>query len=98
MDLQIKVGTVGAKECGDYEEWFNYRVARAAPESCADFMGSFVADKTKSEFIKGGKWLVWKFEVCFFINTAKDLFKGKMGSFIGLQCAGKSQSIKGSST
>lgn len=72
MDLQIKVGTVGAKECGDYEEWFNYRVARAAPESCADFMGSFVADKTKSEFIKGGKWLVWKFEVCFFINTAKD--------------------------
>nr|BAJ86148.1 predicted protein [Hordeum vulgare subsp. vulgare] len=59
---KIKVGTVGAKECGDYEEWFNYRVARAAPESCADFMGSFVADKTKSEFVKGGKWLVWKFE------------------------------------
>ena len=62
--FQIKVGTTGAKECGDYEEWFNYRMARAAPESCADFMGSFVADKTKSEFIKGGKWLVWKFEVC----------------------------------
>ncbi|KAK8457570.1 hypothetical protein SEVIR_3G208300v4 [Setaria viridis] len=59
---KIKVGTVGAKECGDYEEWFNYRMARAAPESCADFLGSFVADKTKSEFIKGGKWLVWKFE------------------------------------
>ncbi|XP_006654543.2 serine/threonine-protein kinase STN8, chloroplastic [Oryza brachyantha] len=59
---KIKVGTAGAKECGDYEEWFNYRVARAAPESCAEFLGSFVADKTKSEFIKGGKWLVWKFE------------------------------------
>ncbi|RLN00351.1 serine/threonine-protein kinase STN8, chloroplastic [Panicum miliaceum] len=59
---KIKVGTVGAKECGDYEEWFNYRVARAAPETCADFLGSFVADKTKSEFVKGGKWLVWKFE------------------------------------
>ncbi|CAN6359708.1 unnamed protein product [Urochloa humidicola] len=59
---KIKVGTVGAKECGDYEEWFNYRVARATPESCADFLGSFVADKTKSEFVKGGKWLVWKFE------------------------------------
>lgn len=58
------MGTLGAKECGDYEEWFNYRMARAAPESCADFLGSFVADKTKSEFIKGGKWLVWKFEVC----------------------------------
>ncbi|KAM0825748.1 hypothetical protein ACQ4PT_069352 [Festuca glaucescens] len=42
----IKVGTTGAKECGDYEEWFNYRMARAAPESCADFMGSFVADRT----------------------------------------------------
>lgn len=60
---KIKVGTAGAKECGDYEEWFNYRVARAAPESCAEFLGSFVADKTKSEFVKGGKWLVWKFEV-----------------------------------
>ncbi|KAM0848599.1 hypothetical protein ACQ4PT_054271 [Festuca glaucescens] len=59
---KIKIGTTGAKECGDYEEWFNYRMARAAPESCADFMGSFVADKTKSEFVKGGKWLVWKFE------------------------------------
>ncbi|KAL6841421.1 hypothetical protein ACP4OV_028939 [Aristida adscensionis] len=59
---KIKVGTVGAKECGDYEEWFNYRVARAAPESCAEFLGSFVADKTKSEFVKGGKWLVWKYE------------------------------------
>ncbi|CAN6350666.1 unnamed protein product [Urochloa humidicola] len=59
---KIKVGTVGAKECGDYEEWFNYRVSRATPESCADFLGSFVADKTKSEFVKGGKWLVWKFE------------------------------------
>ncbi|BAS94566.1 serine/threonine-protein kinase STN8, chloroplastic [Oryza sativa Japonica Group] len=59
---KIKVGTAGAKECGDYEEWFNYRVARAAPESCAEFLGSFVADKTKSEFVKGGKWLVWKFE------------------------------------
>ncbi|CAL4901321.1 unnamed protein product [Urochloa decumbens] len=59
---KIKFGTVGAKECGDYEEWFNYRVSRATPESCADFLGSFVADKTKSEFIKGGKWLVWKFE------------------------------------
>ncbi|KAG0518531.1 hypothetical protein BDA96_09G184000 [Sorghum bicolor] len=59
---KIKMLTVGAKECGDYEEWFNYRVARAAPESCADFLGSFVADKNKAEFVKGGKWLVWKFE------------------------------------
>lgn len=59
---KIKVMTVGAKECGDYEEWFNYRVSRAAPESCADFLGSFVADKNKAEFVKGGKWLVWKFE------------------------------------
>ncbi|XP_066361667.1 serine/threonine-protein kinase STN8, chloroplastic-like isoform X2 [Miscanthus floridulus] len=59
---KIKMMTVGAKECGDYEEWFNYRMARAAPESCADFLGSFVADKNKAEFVKGGKWLVWKFE------------------------------------
>ncbi|KAJ3703181.1 hypothetical protein LUZ61_006886 [Rhynchospora tenuis] len=59
---KVKVGTKGAEECGDFEEWFNYRVSRAAPESCAEFLGSFTADKTSSEFIKGGKWLVWKFE------------------------------------
>ncbi|KAK1270853.1 hypothetical protein QJS04_geneDACA005800 [Acorus gramineus] len=59
---KIKVGTQGAKECGDFEEWFNYRVSRSAPESCAEFLGSFIAEKTMSEFTKGGKWLVWKFE------------------------------------
>ncbi|GLT75549.1 hypothetical protein SLA2020_472660 [Shorea laevis] len=59
---QVKVGVEGAKEYGDFEEWFNYRLSRAAPETCAEFLGSFVADKTNSQFIKGGKWLVWKFE------------------------------------
>ncbi|KAG0475393.1 hypothetical protein HPP92_015079 [Vanilla planifolia] len=59
---KVKVGTKGAEELGNYEEWFNYRVSRAAPESCAEFLGSFVADKTRLEFTKGGKWLVWKFE------------------------------------
>eukprot|EP00262_Sarcandra_glabra_P001327 TRINITY_DN11376_c0_g3_i2.p1 TRINITY_DN11376_c0_g3~~TRINITY_DN11376_c0_g3_i2.p1 ORF type:complete len:504 (-),score=84.61 TRINITY_DN11376_c0_g3_i2:4-1515(-) len=59
---KVKVGTKGAEECGDFEEWFNYRLSRAAPEVCAEFLGSFVADKTLSEFTKGGKWLVWKFE------------------------------------
>ncbi|KAJ0088212.1 hypothetical protein Patl1_31566 [Pistacia atlantica] len=59
---KVKVGVQGAEECGDYEEWFNYRLSRAAPETCADFLGSFVADKTNSQFTKGGKWLVWKFE------------------------------------
>ncbi|XP_043701407.1 serine/threonine-protein kinase STN8, chloroplastic [Telopea speciosissima] len=59
---KIKVGIEGAKECGDFEEWFNYRLARAAPETCAEFLGSFVADKTSSQFTKGGKWLVWKYE------------------------------------
>ncbi|KAA8517554.1 hypothetical protein F0562_017816 [Nyssa sinensis] len=58
----VKVGVQGAEECGDFEEWFNYRLARAAPETCAEFLGSFTADKTNSRFIKGGKWLVWKFE------------------------------------
>ncbi|XBJ18717.1 hypothetical protein VPH35_009823 [Triticum aestivum] len=38
------------------------RIGEGSFGSCADFMGSFVADKTKSEFVKGGKWLVWKFE------------------------------------
>lgn len=47
----------------DFEEWFNYRLSRAAPETCSEFLGSFVADKTLSQFTKGGKWLVWKFEV-----------------------------------
>lgn len=64
-NLQVKVGVQGAEECGDYEEWFNYRLSRAAPETCAEFLGSFVADQTNSQFVKGGKWLVWKFEVLF---------------------------------
>lgn len=58
----VKVGVKGAEECGDYEEWFNYRLSRAAPETCAEFLGSFIADKTNSQFTKGGKSLVWKFE------------------------------------
>ncbi|KAL2330519.1 hypothetical protein Fmac_018100 [Flemingia macrophylla] len=59
---KVKVGIDGAEEFGDFEEWFNYRLSRAAPETCAKFLGSFVADKTNSQFTKGGKWLVWKFE------------------------------------
>ncbi|KAL4393411.1 hypothetical protein HN51_021319 [Arachis hypogaea] len=59
---KVKVEIKGAREFGDFEEWFNYRLARAAPETCAEFLGSFVADKTNSQFTKGGKWLVWKFE------------------------------------
>lgn len=59
---KVKVGTLGAEECGDFEEWFNYRVSRAAPDSCAEFLGTFIAERNYDEFIKGGKWLVWKFE------------------------------------
>ncbi|XP_027334391.1 serine/threonine-protein kinase STN8, chloroplastic-like isoform X2 [Abrus precatorius] len=59
---KVKVGIQGAEEFGDYEEWFNYRISRAAPETSAEFLGSFVADKTNTQFTKGGKWLVWKFE------------------------------------
>lgn len=59
---KVKVGVLGAEECADYEEWFNYRLSRAAPETCAEFLGSFVADITNTQFTKGGKWLVWKFE------------------------------------
>ncbi|KAL3531595.1 hypothetical protein ACH5RR_005116 [Cinchona calisaya] len=60
--LLVKLGVQGAVECGDFEEWFNYRLSRAAPETCAEFLGSFVSDKTNSQFLKGEKWLVWKFE------------------------------------
>ncbi|KAF5737302.1 Kinase superfamily protein isoform 1 [Tripterygium wilfordii] len=59
---KVKVGVQGAETFGDFEEWFNYRLSRAAPETCAEFLGSFVADKTNTQFTKGGKWLVWKFE------------------------------------
>lgn len=62
---QVKLGVQGAKECGDFEEWFNYRLSRAAPDTCAEFLGSFIADKTNSQYTKGGKCLVWKFEVPF---------------------------------
>ncbi|KDP21854.1 hypothetical protein JCGZ_00641 [Jatropha curcas] len=57
----VKIGVQGAEQFGEVEEWFNYRLSRAAPETCAEFLGSFVADKTNSQ-ITGGKWLVWKFE------------------------------------
>ncbi|GFP87405.1 serine/threonine-protein kinase stn8 chloroplastic [Phtheirospermum japonicum] len=59
---KVKVGVQGAVECGEFEEWFNYRLSRAAPETCAEFLGSFVADKTNTQFTKGEKWLVWKYE------------------------------------
>ncbi|PIN14429.1 Protein kinase PCTAIRE [Handroanthus impetiginosus] len=59
---RVKTGVQGAVECGDYEEWFNYRLSRAAPETCAEFLGSFIADKTNTQFTKGEKWLVWKYE------------------------------------
>lgn len=62
-NMQVKAGIQGAEQCADFEEWFNYRLSRAAPETCAEFLGSFVADKTSSQFTNGGKWLVWKFEV-----------------------------------
>lgn len=60
---QVKVGTFGAEESGDFEEWFNYRVSRAAPNTSAEFLGTFIADQNSLEFVKGGKWLVWKFQV-----------------------------------
>ncbi|KAG5248358.1 hypothetical protein OIU77_020453 [Salix suchowensis] len=60
---KVKVGVKGAEQFGEYEEWFNYRLSRAAPETCANFLGSFVAEPDRtSQFTKGGKWLVWKFE------------------------------------
>ncbi|XP_031102228.1 serine/threonine-protein kinase STN8, chloroplastic [Ipomoea triloba] len=59
---KVKLGVQGAIECGEFEEWFNYRLSRAAPETCAKFLGSFTAEKTNSQFTKGEKWLVWKFE------------------------------------
>ncbi|XP_023545193.1 serine/threonine-protein kinase STN8, chloroplastic [Cucurbita pepo subsp. pepo] len=59
---KIKVGVKGAEKFGEYEEWFNYRLSRAAPETCAEFLGSFVADRENRQFSAGGKWLVWKFE------------------------------------
>lgn len=65
--MQVKVEIKGAEEYGDFEEWFNYRLSRAAPETCAKFLGSFVADKSSSHFTEGGKWLVWKFEVFYLI-------------------------------
>lgn len=61
--LQVKVGVTGAEECGEMEEWFNYRMSRAASSVCADFLGSFTADITKGQFTQGGKWLIWKYEV-----------------------------------
>ncbi|KAJ7519933.1 hypothetical protein O6H91_20G060400 [Diphasiastrum complanatum] len=62
LKKRVKVGVQGAEECGEMEEWFNYRMRRAAPDACADFLGSFTADTTRGPFTEGGKWLVWKYE------------------------------------
>lgn len=59
---KVKVGVVGAEECGEMEEWFNYRMSRSASSVCADFLGSFTADITRGQFTRGGKWLIWKYE------------------------------------
>lgn len=59
---KVKIGVEGAEECGNMEEWFNYRLSRAAPDVCANFLGSFISDTTRGQFTQGGKWLVWKFE------------------------------------
>lgn len=59
---KVKVGVEGAEECGNMEEWFNYRLSRAAPDVCANFLGSFISDTTRGQFTQGGRWLVWKFE------------------------------------
>ncbi|KAH6776876.1 Protein kinase superfamily protein [Perilla frutescens var. hirtella] len=59
---KVKIGVKGAVECGEFEEWFNYRLSRAAPDTCAEFLGSFIADKTNTLFTKGEKWLVWRYE------------------------------------
>ncbi|XLR47037.1 hypothetical protein S83_031697, partial [Arachis hypogaea] len=45
------------KKLVNVEEWFNYRLSRAVPKTCAKFFGSFVDDKSNSLFTKGGKWL-----------------------------------------
>ncbi|CAK7343528.1 unnamed protein product [Dovyalis caffra] len=50
---KVKVGITGAERFGEVEEWFNYRLSRAAPETCAKFLGSFVSDTTSSQFTKG---------------------------------------------
>lgn len=32
--MQVKIGVQGAEEFGEFEEWFNYRLSRAALETC----------------------------------------------------------------
>ncbi|BFI20754.1 hypothetical protein MPTK1_7g16020 [Marchantia polymorpha subsp. ruderalis] len=59
---KVKVGVEGAEECGEMEDWFNYRLRRAAPDVCATYLGSFVADSTYGQFVEGGKWLIFKYE------------------------------------
>ncbi|KAL3678881.1 hypothetical protein R1sor_021837 [Riccia sorocarpa] len=59
---KVKIGVEGAEECGEMEDWFNYRLRRAAPDVCAEFLGSFVADTTYGQFVEGGRWLIFKYE------------------------------------
>ncbi|KAL2613992.1 hypothetical protein R1flu_025684 [Riccia fluitans] len=59
---KVKIGVEGAEECGEVEDWFNYRLRRAAPDVCAEYLGSFVADRTYGQFVEGGRWLIFKYE------------------------------------
>ncbi|CAN4092600.1 unnamed protein product [Withania somnifera] len=49
--FKVKIGVQGAAECGEFEEWFNYRLSRAAPETCAEFRGSF-GDRDLGDYLK----------------------------------------------
>lgn len=80
----LKTGTMakGAQETGVVESYMCEKVARSplASRSVAQFMGSFMADESRSGFTKGTQWLVWKFESD---STVADACDGYLGEFPG---------------
>ncbi|KAK9817239.1 hypothetical protein WJX72_011627 [[Myrmecia] bisecta] len=80
----LKAGTMakGAGETGQAEAYMCAKVKRDAlvRQSCAQYLGQFIADRSEGGFTKGTQWLVWKYESD---STLADACQGDLGPFPG---------------
>ncbi|KAL6752611.1 protein kinase [Haematococcus lacustris] len=78
----LKAGTMakGAAESGKVESYMNAKVQRnpLVAQSCAQYLGFFIADGSEGAFTKGSQWLVWRFESDASLGDALD---GALGVF-----------------
>ncbi|CAG9465374.1 unnamed protein product [Pedinophyceae sp. YPF-701] len=76
----LSKGTIarGAAEAGIVEVYMNSKIRRslALRGYCAEYQGTFRAEKTDAGFTKGTEWLVWSFESD---STLQDAIAGGLG-------------------